>query len=127
MLDTIFYPKQFRIRNPIRQSLPKTSSDRIVYPKPFRIKNPIRQGFLKKPCRIENPIRIGRRMKSCGPGGVLTSCGGGEQKIFARTTIILLPRNQHRFANSFGRSGPHERINDVLTQTMIPTKLPIEL
>ena len=74
MSDTIFYPKQFRIRNPIRQSLPKTPSDRIVYPKPFRIKNPIRRGFLKKtlsdrisylkPFRIENPIRIGRRMKS---------------------------------------------------------------
>ena len=74
--DRIDYPKQFRIRNPIRQSLPKTPSDRIFYPKPFRIKNPIRRGFLKKtlsdrisypkPFRIENPIRIGRRMKSRG-------------------------------------------------------------
>ena len=76
MSDTIFYPKQFRIRNPIRQSLPKNPSERIVYPKPFRIKNPIRRGFLKKtlsdrisypkPFRIENPIRIARRMKSSG-------------------------------------------------------------
>ena len=74
--DRIDYPKQFRIRNPIRHSLPITPSDRIFYPKPFRIKNPIRRGFLKKnlsdrisypkPFRIENPIRIGRRMKRCG-------------------------------------------------------------
>ena len=69
--DRIDYPKQFRIRNPIRHSLPKTPSDRIFNPKPFRIQNPIRRGFLKKPCRIENPIRIGRRMKSRG----LASCG----------------------------------------------------
>ena len=72
--DTLLYPKQFRIRNPIRHSLPITPSDRIFYPKPFRIKNPIRRGFLKKtlsdrisypkPFRIENPIRIARRMKS---------------------------------------------------------------
>ena len=72
--DRIDYPKQFRIRNPIRHSLPITPSDRIFYPKPFRIKNPIRRGFLKKtlsdrisypkPFRIENPIRIARRMKS---------------------------------------------------------------
>ena len=76
--DRIDYPKQFRIRNPIRHSLPITPSDRIFYPKPFRIKNPIRRGFLKKtlsdrisypkPFRIENPIRIGRRMKSRGLG-----------------------------------------------------------
>ena len=46
--DRIDYPKQFRIRNPIRHSLPITPSDRIFYPKPFRIKNPIRRGFLKK-------------------------------------------------------------------------------
>ena len=73
--DRIDYPKQFRIRNPIRHSLPKTPSDRIFNPKPFRIKNPIQRGFLKKtlsdrisypkPFRIENPIRIARRMKSC--------------------------------------------------------------
>ena len=50
MADTIFYQKQFRIRNPIRQNLPENPSDRISYPKPFW---------------IENPIRIGRRMKSC--------------------------------------------------------------
>ena len=72
--DRIDYPKQFRIRNPIRHSLPITPSDRIFYPKPFRIKNPIRRGFLKKtlsdrisypkPFRIENPIQIGRQMKS---------------------------------------------------------------
>ena len=75
--DRIDYPKQFRIRNPIRHSLPITPSDRIFYPKPFRIKNPIRRGFLKKtlsdrisypkPFRIENPIRIARQMKSCIP------------------------------------------------------------
>ena len=75
--DRIDYPKQFRIRNPIRHSLPITPSDRIFYPKPFRIKNPIRRGFLKKnlsdrisypkPFRIENPIRIARRMKSSTP------------------------------------------------------------
>ena len=52
MSDTIFYLKQFRIRNPIRHSLPITPSDRISYPKPFRIKNPIRRGFLKK----KNPV-----------------------------------------------------------------------
>ena len=77
--DRIDYPKQFRIRNPIRHSLPITPSDKIFYPKPFRIKNPIRRGFLKKtlsdrisypkPFRIENPIRIARRMKSSGQGG----------------------------------------------------------
>ena len=77
--DRIDYPKQFRIRNPIRHSLPITPLDRIFYPKPFRIKNPIRRGFLKKtlsdrisypkPFRIENPIRIGRRMKSRGQVG----------------------------------------------------------
>jgi hypothetical protein len=75
--DRIDYPKQFRMRNPIRHSLPITPSDRIFYPKPFRIKNPIRRGFLEKtlsdrisypkPFRIENPIRIGRRMKSRCP------------------------------------------------------------
>ena len=72
--DRIDYGKQFRIRNPIRHSLPITPSDRIFYPKPFRIKNPIRRGFLKKnlsdrisypkPFRIENPIQIARGMKS---------------------------------------------------------------
>ena len=76
--DRFDYPKQFRIRNPIRHSLPIAPSDRIFYPKPFRIKNPIRRGFLKKtlsdrisypkPFRIENPIRIARRMKSCVQG-----------------------------------------------------------
>ena len=74
--DRIDYGKQFRIRNPIRHSLPITPSDRIFYPKPFRIKNPIRRGFLKKtlsdrvsypkPFRIKNPIRIAQRVKSRG-------------------------------------------------------------
>ena len=85
--DRIDYPKQFRIRNPIRHSLPITPLDRIFYPKPFRIKNPIRRGFLKKtlsdrisypkPFRIENPIRIARRMKSSSQGGLWLPPRGG--------------------------------------------------
>ena len=92
--DRIDYPKQFRIRNPIRHSLPITPSDRIFYPKPFRIKNPIRRGFLKKtlsdrisypkPFRIENPIRIGRRMKSRRPD--ISLCRVRESRIATMTT-----------------------------------------
>ena len=106
--DRIDYPKQFRIRNPIRHSLPITPSDRIFYPKPFRIKNPIRRGFLKKtlsdrisypkPFRIENPIRIARRMKSWGLAQNEQECQiwsflGKNPKFYWRNQKFCYPHN----------------------------------
>ena len=45
--DRILYPKRFRIENSIRRCFWQTLSDRISYPKLFRIVNSIRQGFVQ--------------------------------------------------------------------------------